>query len=233
MISQPFAALIDMDGTLYDSMPGHARAWMKVMAQIGVDVSEEEFFLYEGCTGAAVIDMLIRRRFGRPATDTEKVELYRLKTAYFAQQPPVPVMPGARQLVDTLRGNGVSTVLVTGSGQGSLLARLEEDFPGAFPPDMRVTSADVSRGKPHPEPYLKGLELAGVTADRAIVIDNAPLGTRSGHAAGIFTVGVVTGPVPRAELLANGADIVFDSMEQCAASISDILHLKNKDCSKL
>ncbi len=217
------AALIDMDGTLYDSMPNHARAWMRLMQDIGVEAREEEFFLYEGCTGAYIINMMMERQYGRPATDDEKRDLYALKARYFVEQPAVEVMPGAQKLVSALQRKGIRTVLVTGSGQNSLLARLEEDFPGAFPAHLRVTSASVTHGKPAPDPYLKGLELAGVDASEAIAIDNAPLGTRSGHAAGIFTVGVVTGPIDEAELARNGADIVYKSMAECADSLSQLL----------
>ena len=217
------AALIDMDGVLYDSMPNHARAWMGVMRHAGIKARPEEFFLNEGCTGAWMIDHKIREAFGRPATDEEKVELYALKKKFFVEQPPVMVMPGAQQMICELQRHGIVTVLVTGSGQNSLLDRLESDYPGAFPPERRVTSASVTHGKPHPEPYLRGLELAGVRADEAIGIDNAPLGVRSAHAAGVFTVGVVTGPVPSAELAAGGADIVYNSMMECAENISQLL----------
>ncbi len=218
------AALIDMDGTLYDSMPNHARAWKRVMDSVGVRCSEDEFFLLEGSTGANTINIMIERTFGRPATDAEKRDLYAMKARFFVEQPPVEIMPGAVEIVETLRRLHIDTVLVTGSGQNSLLSRLERDFPGAFPPEKRITSASVTHGKPHPEPYLKGLELAGVGPQEAIAIDNAPLGTASGHAAGIFTVGVVTGPVPREELSGNGADIVYDSMRECAENISQLLY---------
>lgn len=217
------AALIDMDGTLYDSMPGHARAWKRLMDEQGIDCREEEFFLHEGATGAHIIDMMIRRQFGRPATDDEKRELYALKSRYFTEQPPVRPMEGARELVEQLTARGITTILVTGSGQGSLLGRLDTDFPGAFPPERRVTSASVTHGKPHPEPFLRGLELAGVSASQAIAIDNAPLGTRSACDAGLITVGVVTGPIPVEELERNGADIVYTSMPMCAAALPSLI----------
>lgn len=218
------AALIDMDGTLYDSMPNHARAWMRVMQELGIDACEEEFYLHEGCTGAWMINRMIERTFGRPATDKEKTDLYALKAKYFIEQPPVEVMPGAQELVDKLQRRNIVTVLVTGSGQNSLLSKLESDFPGAFPPEKRITSASVTHGKPHPEPFLKGLELASVTPQEAIAIDNAPLGTTAAHAAGIFTIGVVTGPVPRDALTATGADVVYNSMVECAENISQLLN---------
>lgn len=219
------AALIDMDGTLYDSMPNHARAWMRVMEDIGAEARPEEFFLMEGSTGAWMINHMIERTFGRPATPEEKTSLYARKTAYFAGMPPVGPIDGARALVERLLGAGIVTVLVTGSGQGSLLDRLDTDFPGAFPVERRVTSASVRRGKPAPDPYLRGLDLAGTDAAHAIAIDNAPLGTRSAHAAGIPTAGVVTGPVPADELARNGADIVFNSMAECAETLPRLLYI--------
>ena len=217
------AALIDMDGTLYDSMPNHARAWMRLMNTIKVRAREEEFFLHEGCTGAWIINEMIQRRFGRPATDREKTELYALKAKFFADQPPVALMPGAVEMVDGFRQRGIDTILVTGSGQNSLLNRLETDFPGAFPPHKRVTSASVTHGKPHPEPFLKGLELAGALPSEAIAVDNAPLGVKSARDAGVFTVGVVTGPIPREKLLDAGAHAVYDSLDRFAADLPRLL----------
>ena len=63
--SRLHAALIDMDGVLYDSMPWHARAWHRIMTEAGVECTVDEFFLYEGMTGPATIDLLFRRAFGR------------------------------------------------------------------------------------------------------------------------------------------------------------------------
>lgn len=217
------AALIDMDGTLYNSMPNHAKAWMRMMNDMGLKAREEEFFMLEGMTGTAVIDMMIQRNLGRPATDDEKKELYARKAGYFADMPPVKPLAGARELVDALLARHITTVLVTGSGQASLLDRLDIDFPDAFPPERRVTSASVKRGKPYPDPYLRGLEIAGVGSDSAIGIDNAPLGTRSSRAAGILTVGVVTGPVPVDELADAGSHIVYNSMAECAKMLPDLL----------
>lgn len=212
-----------MDGTLYDSMPNHVRAWMKVMQDINVRAREEEFYLNEGSTGGWFIDKMIRREFGRPATEQEKKDYYALKAKYFTEQPPVEVMPGAKAIVTRLLDMGITTVLVTGSGQNSLLSRLEEDFPGAFPPERRVTSASVTHGKPHPEPYLTGATLAGAHPSEAIAIDNAPLGVKSGHAAGIYTVGVVTGPIPTETLHAEGADVVFNSLEELSAQLPQLI----------
>lgn len=220
----PKAALIDMDGTLYDSMPRHADAWQQMTSEIGIEVPREEFFRYEGRTGASTINLLFNRVFGRDATDEEKERLYRRKTEIFAAMPEVDPMPGAPELMEFLKMVGMKRVLVTGSGQNTLLNRLEADYPGIFEPGMRVTSRDVSRGKPHPEPFFKGMELAGVQPDQCIVVENAPLGVQAGDAAGAFTIGVNTGPIDPDELRDAGAAIVFPSMRAAAEAMPILLY---------
>ena len=166
----PKAALIDMDGTLYDSMKNHTAAWHRLITEAGIPCTREEFYLYEGRTGASTINYLINRAWGRDATDEEKAELYHRNTLYFNELPPVQPMPGAADMLNTLKAVGMKRVLVTGSGQSSLISRLDTDFPGIFEPGMRVTSRDVKHGKPHPEPFIRAMQLAGVSPSQAIVI---------------------------------------------------------------
>ena len=203
------AALIDMDGVLYDSMPRHAQAWHETMKEEGLDIPAEEFFLYEGMTGPATINLLMEREKGITLSLEECKEIYARKAERFRAQGEPPVMPGAKEKIDVLRQKGIKTILVTGSAQNSLLNRLEADYPGAFPPDRRVTALDVVNGKPHPEPYLRGLEKAGVSAEEALVLENAPLGVRAGKAAGIFTIAWMTGPIPRVAFEAENADLIL------------------------
>lgn len=217
------AALIDMDGTLLDSMPSHARAWQRMVSELGIDCGLDEFFGYEGMTGAATIDLIFRRELGRPATEQEKTELYARKTGYFNELPRVPVMPGAARMLEILKKRGIKRVLVTGSGQKSTIGRLAEEFPGAFEEGMMVTSRDVSRGKPDPEPYLLAMSKAGVLPSDAMVVENAPLGVKAGAASGAFTVAVTTGPIPEQDMWDAGADMVFPSMEAFADALPGLL----------
>lgn len=219
----PRAALIDMDGTLYDSMPRHTVAWETMAREAGLSTIPGEFFLHEGRTGAATIDILMMRNRHRHATEEEKQYLYKRKTEIFVELPPVEPMKGADVMTDIMRNAGLTRVLVTGSGQNSLIGRLDTDYPGIFAADKRITSRDVTNGKPHPEPFLKAMARAGVTPAHAIVIENAPLGVEAGAASGAFTVAVTTGPIPRHELEKAGADIIFSSMPEFAASLPSLL----------
>lgn len=214
------AALIDMDGVLYDSMPWHSMAWRETMLELGIDIPEEEFFLYEGMTGPATINLLLEREWGKTLTLEECNEFYSRKAVRFREMGEAPLMAGAREMIENLQKRRIQRVLVTGSAQSSLLDRLEHDYPGGFPANKRVTALDVTNGKPHPEPYLKGLEKAGVRAEEAFVIENAPLGVKAGKGAGLFTVAVMTGPVPHEEFEKAGADIIFPSMPALAYALS-------------
>ena len=132
-------------------------------------------------------------------------------------------MPGAQDAVGLVLAAGALPVLVTGSGQASILEKLDCDYPGAFPPGRRVTAHDVRYGKPNPEPFLMGLGKVGVADVCAAGVDNAPLGVEASSAAGIFTIGVRTGPLPAGSLLAAGADIELSSMSECAALLRFML----------
>lgn len=98
-LAEPKAVLFDMDGVLYDSMPLHARAWKMMCDEAGITCTPDEFFAYEGMTGAATIDLLVRRQWNRPATDEEKTGLYAVKSRYFKSFGAPAIMPGAHLAV--------------------------------------------------------------------------------------------------------------------------------------
>jgi HAD superfamily hydrolase (TIGR01509 family) len=220
----PRAALCDMDGTLYDSMPHHADAWHQVATAEGIDCTRDEFFMYEGRTGASTINILFNRAFGHDASEADIKRIYTNKTEAFKAMPAVSPMPGAQSLIAQFVDAGIEPILVTGSGQGSLLERLDVDFNHVFKAEKRVTGHDVKHGKPHPEPYLMALKKAGVEANCAIALENAPLGVKSAADAGVFTIAVVTGPIPREAMVEAGAAVVFNSMPECTKCFAQLLH---------
>ena len=203
------AILFDMDGVLFDSMKNHAEAWVRAMKENNLIMSREDVYMNEGRTGEGTIDIFAREQWGRDATDEEKEYIYKVKSDIFNTLPHVEPIEGALELLQAVKGMGVERVIVTGSGQKSLLERLEKNFPGIFKAELMVTAFDVKHGKPHPEPYLMGLEKAGISAEEAMVVENAPLGVQSAKGAGIFTIAVNTGPLPDKVLYDAGADIVF------------------------
>ena len=211
------AVLFDMDGVLFDSMPNHAYAWSHAMTQFGLEMTAYEAYLHEGRTGSGTINILAQRYWGRDATPEEIERIYAAKAAVFNTLPEPKPMPGAFEALTAAKELGCKIVLVTGSAQTSLLERLEEHYPGFFRQELMVTGFDVKHGKPHPEPYLMGLQKAGIKAEEAVVVENAPLGVESAHKAGIFTIAANTGPLEDHLLKDAGADIVVPGMKDVAS----------------
>lgn len=216
------AFLFDMDGVLFNSMPFHAISWCKAAKEYGLELSEPQVYMNEGRTGASTINELTMKTFGRAATEEEMEKIYARKSEIFNSCGVADPMPGAAQLLNAIKEQGLKIVLVTGSGQKSLLDKLNRCFPGIFSPENMVTAFDVKFGKPNPEPYLIGLKKAGVQANEAVVVENAPLGVRAGVAAGIFTIAVNTGPLPDEVLSGEGANVVFPSMQYFADHFAEV-----------
>lgn len=208
------AVLFDMDGVLFDSMKNHAKAWNKAMSMYGMNLSEEEAYMHEGRTGASTINIVCMRERGCNADEEEIKKIYQTKSDIFNTLPKAEPMPGAYTLLRNIKESGLQPVLVTGSGQLSLIDNLNHHFPGIFQKEFMVTAFDVKYGKPNPEPYLMGLKKAGIAPNEAVVVENAPLGVKAGVAAGIFTIAVNTGPLPDSALLDEGANLLFGSMQE-------------------
>ena len=216
------AALINCDGILYDSMKLHTQAWVKLMKKNGIKCTRDEFYAMEGMTGTEIIKTKFKSGAGKNITDDEAHALYGVKTRYFKELGEAPVMPGAKRVLETLKEYGIERVLVTGSQQDALLQRIDNDFPDLFG-EVKVTGHDVRHGKPNPEPYLKGMAKSGKKSNQCIVIENAPLGVQAAHAAGCFTIGVTTGPIPEKDLVKAGADLVYKNMDELAAALPALL----------
>ena len=207
------AVLFDMDGVLFDSMPYHATAWSQVMTEAGYNFSKEDVYMNEGRTGADTINTASLAQFGKTATQEQIDALCIAKCKLFDTYPPTPRMQGALELVKKVKECGLTPMIVTGSGTPTLLDRIQSNFPGLFDANHIVSSFNVKRGKPYPDPYLLALEKGGFKTNEAIVVENAPLGVTAGVAAGLFTIAANTGPLKDEVLAEAGASLVFSSMQ--------------------
>lgn len=120
-------------------------------------------------------------------------------------------IPGAREVLGTLREAGVATALTTGfssATQEAILAAVE--WGGVV--DVVLCPGEGIRGRPSPDMPLTALLRTGASAVSAMaVVGDTPSDARSGAAAGAgLVVGVRTGGVPDDDLLAAGAHVVLD-----------------------
>jgi sugar-phosphatase len=181
------AVLFDMDGTLVDSTAIVEQVWGEFAARYDLDIGE----ILRTSLGVQAGDTV--RRFAPAGTDVvaltaELGSMERVRTEG------IVALPGAADLLRSLPADAVA--LVTSADR--ILADIRMGAAGLAMPATAVTADLVTRGKPHPEGYLRAAELLGVAPADALVFEDAPAGIAAGLAAGIRTVAVGpnTGPLP-------------------------------------
>lgn len=206
------AVFFDQDGVLYNSMPYHAESWAWAMTKHGLPYTAMECYRNEGRTSTGVIQEHHRQMYGTDATPELIEAIYKDKTEHFTEMTGgfPGIIPDVDKVLQYLRSQGVQCWVVTGSGQRDLINALNKTFDNVF--TGIISSFDVKKGKPDPEPYLKAWERSGFKKEECLVVENAPLGVRAAKAAGLFTCAVNTGILPDADLEAEHADKVFPNM---------------------
>ena len=185
------AVLWDMDGTIVDTEPYWIEAEYALAERHGGTWDDQHAL---NLVGSDLLDSgrYIREHMGIDLEPAQIVEEL-LDGVVTRVEQDVPWCPGAVDLLDALGRQGVPCALVTMSYRRFVAPVLE-----ALPPDtfrVVVTGDSVSRGKPHPEPYLTAARLLGVDPADCLAIEDSNTGARSAEAAGC-TVLVVQNHVP-------------------------------------
>jgi sugar-phosphatase len=115
-------------------------------------------------------------------------------------------LPGARELLDHLPRN--RWTIVTSSTRP--LAEVRLRAAGLSIPKKLITSSDITNGKPHPEPYLKGASVLRFPPGECIVLEDAPAGIRAGRAAGARVIAFKT-TAHESALREAGADWILNN----------------------
>jgi len=182
------AALWDFDGTLADTEPLWIAAEFDLIGKLGGTWSEEEA---EQLVGNSLLDSgsYILNAIGRVDLSPAWV-VDQLLTAVVdhIRQHPIVWRPGAIELLESLSEAGVPCALVSASYRVLLDAALSQLPEATF--QVTVAGDEVSRGKPHPEPYLKGAQIVGVAPERCIVFEDSISGVQAGVAAGALVIGI-------------------------------------------
>ena len=187
----PAAVLWDMDGTLIDTEPAWIEAEFALAERHGGSWSQEHAL---NLVGNDLIESgrYIREHMGielEPSVIVEELLDGVIERVVAA----VPWRPGAVELLGDLREHRVPCALVTMSYRrfvAPVLAGLPGDTFRAV-----VTGDAVSRGKPHPEPYLKAAAQLGVEPAQCLAIEDSNTGARSAESAGCRVL-VVPNHVP-------------------------------------
>lgn len=165
-----------MDGILISSITSVDRSWTKWALLRGVDPA----LTRKTAHGRRAIETIAKLR---PDLDSEK-ELKVIEDIEVADNDGLTVLPGVLDLLAALPANRWTVV----TSATERLARIRLAAGGIPVPDRLVTAEHVTRGKPHPEPFLTGAALLGVSPTECVVFEDSPSGAKAGRAAGCTVV---------------------------------------------
>ncbi|GAA4363451.1 HAD family hydrolase [Hymenobacter saemangeumensis] len=180
--------IFDMDGVLVDTEPLHHDAFFRHFAELGINMTAEEYATFLGSSTRNVyqqlkqefdlredVEVLVGRKrehFGKAFDESTELEL----------------LPGARELVEDLHRAGVPLQLAS-SASKETIARVFRRF--ALYPFFQnlVSGEDFPKSKPDPAIFLHAAELAGVEPAQCLVIEDSANGVAAAKAAGMYCIG--------------------------------------------
>ena len=192
------ALLFDMDGVLINSTPAVSRVWRRWALEHGFDPDE-----------------VVARAHGRPSLTTvreylpnadHEAENRVVERREIEDLEGVVPLPGALDLLASLPRD--RWTIVTSCTRSLAEVRIRA---ASLPlPAKLITSNDITHGKPHPDPYLKGASVLGLPPEECVVVEDVPAGIRAGKAAGAKVIAFTT-TVQETVLREAGADWILNN----------------------
>jgi HAD superfamily hydrolase (TIGR01509 family) len=182
------AFVFDMDGTMVESMPAHAKSWQMFKERHHLDLSVEE--ILERTTGRNGIEC-VRILLGEDIPDDKAKELIDRKEAdyreIFARE--FREVAGFAKFVQKAQDRGLKIAVATAGDKNNLdfvLKRLDLQRE----PEAQVRGDQGLPGKPEPDIFLKAAQMLGAKPAQAVVFEDAPFGIEAARRAGMRAVAI-------------------------------------------
>ncbi|MFY0604231.1 MAG: HAD family phosphatase [Flavobacteriaceae bacterium] len=203
--------IFDMDGVIIDSEELHKKAYYETFNAIDVHVSDE---LYKTLTGSSTINA-----FQKLVThfnlneDPEALVLNKRKRYidFFENDTNLHLVDGVERLIKHLHTKHLHLVLASSSAMVNI-NRVFKRFELDFYFTAKISGADLSESKPHPEIFEKAAILGNTPKQNCIVIEDSDNGIKAANDAGIFVVGYQN-PMAADQTLKN-ADMVIKKFSE-------------------
>ena len=183
--------LFDYNGVLANDEHLHEEGFREVLSQFGVDLTAE--FYKEYCLGRTDADGFeaLKVRLGEQLAGLATQELVAMKQSAYQQRmvPEEILYPGVVGVLSGLNGS-CPYAIVTSSKRCEVMPVVE--YLGQYDIRFRtlVTADDITRGKPDPEGYLKGLCAIELPHEQVVAVEDSPSGVKAAKAAGLVCVAV-------------------------------------------
>lgn len=188
------AVLFDMDGVVVDNLPYHVDAWLLFCERKQIPLTREIFYQeLNGMNSKDTFEWFYKRELSRAEVEVLEEEKELIYRAFYRDH--LKPAPGLLTFLKDLRDQGIKTALATSAGPGNIDfivdgLGIRDQF------DAIIGGAEVLKGKPDPEIYLKAASLLSVDPVDCWVIEDSLQGIAAGQAAGMRVVGMSTSHTP-------------------------------------
>ncbi|XP_057977416.1 haloacid dehalogenase-like hydrolase domain-containing protein Sgpp [Malania oleifera] len=188
------AVLLDIDGTLCDSDPFHYDVFCEMLQELGynggVPITEE--FYIENIAGKHNDD--VTRTLFPDWVLERSLKFMDDKEAMFRRLASEKLKPvnGLNKLRKWIEDRGLKRAAVSNTPRANAeliisILGLSDFF------DVLILGNECPHAKPHPDPYLKALEVLKVSKDHTFIFEDSVSGIKAGVAAGMPVIGLTTG----------------------------------------
>jgi len=209
--------LFDFDGVVVDSERLHLRALGEVLHNHGISYPNDLLNDFVGKSDSMFYQYVIDNLNSSYELDYLLKQKNKIFNKLVCELQPID---GFLDFIDVVMQKNISRAIITSSSEETL-KMISEIFPFQNYFDIVVCEEDTTEHKPHPAPYLLGLERTGGEKETTLIIEDSANGIKAGKSAGCIVFGLTTS-LPRKPLLEAGADKVFDSYKE----ISDFIHFE-------
>jgi len=209
--------VLDLDGTLVDSVYVHVTCWKSAFADVGVDVTSARIHRAIGMGGDRLVTEVAGPAVEHALGDTVRSLHARHLDERLGQ---VSALDGATELLTTLRERRLKLVLAS-SGSEEMTARMLELVEGSDSLRERMSGSDTDESKPAPE--LVEAALRAVDARSAVAVGDTVWDVEAAAKAGVPCVALLSGGLSEGELRTAGAVAVFATPRDLVDNLEDAL----------
>src|SRR5580765_4490210 len=214
------ALIFDLDGTLIDTVYAHVFAWQRALAEEGMPIDGWRIHRRIGMSGG-VFARAVAREVGRELSAQETEAIQRRHGAIFRELlPERRPLPGARELLDDLRGRGIVHGIATSGRRPEI--DLSLTALGVGDETVVIDRGNVARAKPEPDLFLACQVALGVDAADCYVVGDAVWDLLAARRAAMLSVGLLSGGYGSDELLDAGAFRVYDDAAELHRSLDEL-----------
>ncbi|HEY3313084.1 MAG TPA: beta-phosphoglucomutase, partial [Anaerolineales bacterium] len=197
-------AIFDLDGVLTDTSEFHYQAWKRLAAEEGLPFNRQDNEALRGIARRASLLLLLK---GRQVSEEQIAEMMERKNRYYLEMvekvTPADLLPGAVQLLQELKGQGMQVAI--GSASKNAVGVIERLGIGDLV-DAISDGYSVEHQKPAPDLFLHAAAQLHIPPGQCVVFEDAAAGVEAALAGGMWAIGI--GPEERV----SAADVVIPNL---------------------